>query len=156
VQQRGFFYTVAVIDRDGEDGRLVIDPRTGRILRFMPAYRMGDRTPNQVPVSYGSGAMPPVTAVSGPPRPPGLVPHVANRSPAAVPLPRPMPHAAAFEAQPTAPAAATPATAPAQQSVAVVQPKPAEPAAAAATTGAAKPTVQILPTQEMPKVQGLE
>ena len=41
-QQRGLVYTIAVIDRGGDDGRLVIDARTGRIVRFMPAYRMGD------------------------------------------------------------------------------------------------------------------
>ena len=41
-QQRGLFYTIAVIDRGGDDGRLVIDARNGRIVRFMPAYRMGD------------------------------------------------------------------------------------------------------------------
>ncbi|HKH01715.1 MAG TPA: hypothetical protein VKB08_13470, partial [Bradyrhizobium sp.] len=28
-QQRGLIYTIAVIDRGGEDGRLVIDARTG-------------------------------------------------------------------------------------------------------------------------------
>ena len=41
---RGFVYTIAVIDRGGEDGRLVIDARDGRIIRFMPAadaYRHG-------------------------------------------------------------------------------------------------------------------
>src|SRR5690349_4238249 len=39
---RGFVYTIAVIDRGGGDGRLVIDARNGRIIRFLPAYRMGD------------------------------------------------------------------------------------------------------------------
>ena len=39
--QRGLVYTIAVIDRNGEDGRLVIDARNGRIIRFMPAYRYG-------------------------------------------------------------------------------------------------------------------
>ena len=34
---RGGVYTIAVIDRRGDDGRLVIDARDGRILRFMPA-----------------------------------------------------------------------------------------------------------------------
>jgi hypothetical protein len=29
-RQRGFIYTIAVIDRGGEDGRLVIDARSGR------------------------------------------------------------------------------------------------------------------------------
>ena len=41
-QQRGLVYTISVIDRGGDDGRLVIDARSGRIIRFMPAYRMGD------------------------------------------------------------------------------------------------------------------
>ena len=36
-KQRGLVYTIAVIDRGGNDGRLVIDARTGRIVRFMPA-----------------------------------------------------------------------------------------------------------------------
>ena len=38
-QQRGLVYTISVIDRGGDDGRLVIDARTGRIVRFMPAVR---------------------------------------------------------------------------------------------------------------------
>ena len=41
-QQRGLVYTISVIDRGGDDGRLVIDARSGRIIRFVPAYRMGD------------------------------------------------------------------------------------------------------------------
>ena len=36
---RGFVYTIAVIDRGGADGRLIIDARNGRIIRFLPAYR---------------------------------------------------------------------------------------------------------------------
>ena len=43
-RQRGLFYTIAVIDRGGDDGRLVIDARTGRIVRFTPAYRMSDNS----------------------------------------------------------------------------------------------------------------
>ncbi|MBA2400422.1 MAG: PepSY domain-containing protein, partial [Bradyrhizobium sp.] len=35
-QQRGFVYTISVIDRGGDDGRLIIDARTGRIIRFIP------------------------------------------------------------------------------------------------------------------------
>ena len=34
-QQRGLFYTIAVIDRSGTDGWLVIDARDGRIVRMM-------------------------------------------------------------------------------------------------------------------------
>ena len=44
---RGFVYTIAVIDRGGEDGRLIIDARNGRIIRFMPAYRMGGDNYNE-------------------------------------------------------------------------------------------------------------
>src|SRR5690349_8867711 len=39
--QRGMVYTIAVVDRNGEDGRLVIDARNGRIIRFMPAWGPG-------------------------------------------------------------------------------------------------------------------
>jgi hypothetical protein len=52
-QQRGPFYTIAVIDRGGDDGRLVIDARTGRIIRFMPAYRMGDQFNEETTGTYG-------------------------------------------------------------------------------------------------------
>ena len=58
-QQRGLFYTIAAVDRRGEDGRMVIDARSGRILRFMPAYQMGDRMNQEVVARYGpEAAMP--------------------------------------------------------------------------------------------------
>ena len=38
---RGSVYTIAVIDRRGGDGRLVIDARDGRIVRFLPARGIG-------------------------------------------------------------------------------------------------------------------
>jgi hypothetical protein len=163
-QQRGLVYTIAVIDRDGDDGRLVIDARNGRIIRFMPAYRMGDNFNKDMMGTYGPvGPLPPVSAVRGPPRPPLSIPRarVASRTPS-IPVPRAAPLRAgevprAGEAQPPA---ASPTPAPAQQPAAV-QPKPAEaqgapaPAAAPAVVEA-KPAPQIQPTQEMPKVQGLE
>jgi hypothetical protein len=147
---RGFVYTIAVIDRGGTTGRLAIDARTGQIVRFMPTSRMG----------YGPAGPLPFAAVGGPPRPPRGIPRVATRTP---PPPR------AGEAQPLD---AKPATgAPAQQTAAAPA-KPAEPqttgqaappAQAAAPTQAAvpaiveaKPTPQIAPTQDMPKVQGLD
>src|SRR5882724_9982870 len=91
-QQRGLVYTISVIDRGGDDGRLVIDARTGRILRFMPAYRMGDNFNEDFTVTYGPvGPLPPpVSAVRGPPRPPASIPHVASRTPS-VPIPRAAP-----------------------------------------------------------------
>ena len=39
--RRGVFYTISAIDRSGDDGRLVIDARNGRILRFRRHRRIG-------------------------------------------------------------------------------------------------------------------
>jgi hypothetical protein len=147
-QQRGFVYTISVIDRGGDDGRLIIDARTGRIIRFMPAHRMGDDFNEDMTSTYGPvGPLPPVPQqmrVRGVPRPPGSVPHVASRT---VPMPKPSPQQAV-----------KPATEPAQQSAAVEKPAEAQtPPPAAATVGQAKPPAPaLLPTQEMPKAQGLE
>ena len=155
-QQRGLVYTIAVIDRDGDDGRLVIDARSGRIIRFMPAYQMGDNYDAAVTATYGPvGPLPPLSHIRGVPRPPRPIPRVASRTPS-VPTPKPPPPRAGE----VKPLAAQPAAEPAQQSAAV-QPKPADapatPQAVAPAAVEAKPTApQILPTQEMPKVQGLE
>jgi hypothetical protein len=169
--QRGFTYVIAVIDRGGEDGRLVIDARNGRIIRFTPAFRgsngyygersgyYGDRY--APPPPYGPpGVLPPMAPISGDARPPVSVPHLASRS---VPLPQPKPSvagrppevapqkSAAVQVKPEAPApkpAAPPATVQAA----------ASPATAPATAPAveAKPVPSIHPTQPMPKAQGLE
>ena len=114
-QLRGFVYTIAVVGRGGDDGRLVIDARNGRIIRFMPAYRMGDNRNGDL-TDNGPQGLPPVSAVRGPPRPPGDVPRVASRTP--VPLPK----AAPQHADEAKPLAAKPAAEPAQQSAAVVRP----------------------------------
>jgi hypothetical protein len=146
-QLRGLVYTIAVIDRGGNDGRLVIDARTGRIIRFMPAERMGGYFNEDMRGSYNSGGpLPPISPVRGGPRPPGLIPRVASRT---VPVPK------------ASPLAAKPAAEPAQQSAAI-QPKPVDaappvPPAAPIIVGQAKPPAPaIQPTQEMPKAQGLE
>jgi hypothetical protein len=169
-RQRGFVYTISVIDHGGEDGRLVIDARNGRIVRFTPAYEMGDNFDDELTATYGPiGPMGPPIQVRVP-RPPAPIPHVASRSvpvpkrsplaakPAPVPSQAAAPSSAPSEA--AAPAAA-PEPAPAQQA-AVVAPKPAEAQAAAPraeppTVGQSTPPAPaILPTQEMPKVQGYE
>ena len=170
-QQRGFVYTISVIDRGGDDGRLIIDARTGRIIRFIPAHRMGENFNDDLTMNYGPPGPLPPTHVRGAPRPPKPLPHVASRT---VPVPKPSPLAAAKPAtrrtggQTAAarPAAVEPAAKPAAaaepvQQSAAAQPKSAEaqtPPPAAVTTGAvqAKPAPQIAPTQDMPKVQGLE
>jgi hypothetical protein len=144
-QQRGLVYTISVIDRGGDDGRLVIDARTGRIIRFMPAYRMGDNFNQELAAIYGLvGQPPPISSVRGPPRPPAPIPHVASRT--LVPTPKPSP----TRAGDVRPLAAKPVAA-------EVQAKPADAQAAAPAVVEAKPAPPpIQPTQEMPKVQGLE
>lgn len=178
-RQRGLIYTIAVVDRGGEDGRLVIDARSGRILRFVPAWQHG--APYEGGAwnsSYGPpGPLPPAAPRSdlrSDAKPSAAGPRVASRS---VPVPKPSPQAAkpavepakpaqtaaakpvAEPAKPAAEAVAKPAAEPAAQQAAVTQAKPADPAPA--TTGTigqtqAKPAPGILPTQDMPKAQGLE
>ncbi|WP_426440573.1 hypothetical protein [Bradyrhizobium genosp. P] len=165
-RQRGFVYTIAVIDHGGDDGQLVIDARNGRIVRFTPAYAMGDNFNDGLAATYGPAG--PMQAREL--RPPAPIPHVASRS---VPIPKRSPLAARSApaaVQATAPAPApteAAAPAPAQQTAAAA-PKPTEAQAApqaapqtetptvgqAASPAPAAPA--ILPTQEMPKVQGLE
>jgi hypothetical protein len=157
-QQRGLFYTIAVIDRGGEDGRLVIDARNGRIIRFMPAYRMGDNRNDDLTVTYGpTGPLPPISNLRGVPRPPASVPRVASRTPA-VPLPKASPPHAGDIKPDIKPLAAKPAPEPAQQSAAV-QAAPADVPTkppAAVPIVESKPAPPIQPTQAMPKAQGLE
>ncbi|QUS41708.1 hypothetical protein RPMA_24785 [Tardiphaga alba] len=172
-QQRGLVYTVAAVDRRGEDGRMVIDARTGRILRFMPAYQMGDRMNEEVVSRYGpQAALPELPQYRRPP----FDPKTAN-APAAAPAPKqkvasqtatvPLPKAPPVKAVATpakpvvvekppvidkpiaekpAEPAATPAPAPVQQS-AVTEPKPAEAAAPEAA-----PVAPAAETKETPPI----
>lgn len=162
---RGSVYTIAVIDRRGDDGRLVIDARDGRIIRFMPAadtYGMAPADDDRAVAPYGpQSALPPPTVIrSGPPRPPVAIPHVASRT---VPLPKAAPPrgetpvAAAKPAELAPQRAQAPQVQPAQQAAAApAKPAEATPQAAAPTVGQAKPAPAILPTQEMPAAQGLD
>jgi hypothetical protein len=151
-RQRGLVYVIAVIDRGGDDGRLVIDARTGRIIRFVPAWRMGDNSYGGYD-PYGSPELaPPPGAVRGEPRPPeSVAPRLASRTPP-VPLPKPPPSRAG-EIKPQAAKPAAPV--PVQQSAAV-KPADAPPSVAAPAPVEAKPAPSIQPTQDMPKVQGLD
>jgi hypothetical protein len=85
-QQRGIVYTMSAIDPAGDDGKLVIDARSGRIIRFMPAYRMGDRINEELDTAYGPvGPLPPLPAgARRVPRPPLPIPHAARRAATAV------------------------------------------------------------------------
>lgn len=154
---RGNVYTIAAIDRRGDDGRLVIDARDGRILRFMPAFGpgfgMGPVYEEGAVSPYGpQGALPPPTVIrGGPPRPPAAIPHVASR---AVPLPRAAPprgEVPVAAARPEAPAPAREAAATPTKSAEAAAAPPVAP-----TVGQAKPAPTILPTQDMPPAQGLE
>jgi hypothetical protein len=145
-----------VLDRGGEDGRLMIDGRNGRIIRFVPASRWGEaydrmsfgRGPDRssdhgrdLAPSSGAvvGALP--TPINATPRPPAPLPSVASRG--AVPA----------QAQRPAVVATKPPAQPLQQSAA----KPAEAPKQAGTVGDAKPAAPpIKPSQEMPAVQSLE
>jgi hypothetical protein len=143
--QRGMTYVIAAMDRGGEDGRLVIDARNGRIIRFVPASRWGETYDRMGYEGYPPGAMPPPMVIRGIPRPPAPIPRVASRT---VPVPTPKPQMTSKPAEP-------------RQQSAAVEAKPAAPQAAApaqapnATVGEAKPVPQIMPTQKMPAAQGL-
>jgi hypothetical protein len=145
--QRGMTYVIAAIDRGGEDGRLVIDARNGRIIRFVPASRWGEAYDRMgYEGDYPPSAIPAPMVIRGIPRPPAPIPRVASRT---VPVPTPKPPMTNKPAEPT------------QQSAAV-EARPATPQAAApaqapnATVGEAKPVPQIMPTQKMPAAQGLD
>lgn len=134
--RQGYLYAISAMDPDGEDGRVLIDGRNGRILRFAPAAWMG-RLHDEPAGPYGAqAALPPPTVIRSGLRPPAPIPHVASRP---VPIPAPKP----------------------AETVAV-QPPPhisaaAPPPMTTGTVGEAKPPQPaIRPTQEMPPVQGLD
>jgi hypothetical protein len=144
---RGFVYTIAAIDRGGEGGRLIIDARNGRIIRFLPAYRTDDNFDQEQSAVRGPFMAEPPQAqapdhVQAAPRP-SRPAQVASRT-------VPMPKASPIAAKP-APIQQAAAPAPKAKSAEVQ-------AAAPVTTGsvAAKPVPQIAPTQDMPNAQGLE
>jgi hypothetical protein len=160
-RQRGFFYTISVTNRRGDDGQLVIDARNGRIVRFVPAYHFGLGYGGGPDVAYGPpGRMPPMGGV---PRPLAPVPKLASRAPSPAPLPK-AEAAQTGEAKPDMkPLTEKPVAEQGQQSAAN-QVKPAgtapTPASPQPTPVEAKPSTpqqpELLPTQEMPKVQGFQ
>ncbi len=158
VTQRGWIYTIAALDRNGEDGRLIIDARTGEIMRFIPAQAVDER----MMTAYGPPGPPPAADVRyearrgalldlrHAPRPPGSVPKAAKRS---------EPKAASRVATP-ATAASPPATPAAQQAAAPSAAKPVAESKSATTVGSASAagpsTLKLWPTQAMPDVQPLD
>lgn len=179
--RRGWIYTVAVINPDGDDGRLVVDARTGDPIRFIPAMRMDARMNEELDLMYGPPGPPPAAFASDmrrAPRPPANIPRVAK-----VPTTAPHPQTAAKSADPAVPKSASidpkaAAPAPVTQASTTPVPEAAKPEAkpaeavtaqASATTGQAakseatkpaesKPPAQVAlkPTQDMPPVQPLD
>lgn len=169
ITQRGWIYTVAALDPNGDDGRLIIDARTGRIMRFIPALSVDAELNDRMSAVYGPPGPPPVADarydtrrgslqdLQRAPRPAEPVPKATQR---AVPK-------AAGRVTPSAtvgtttelPAVAKPAAPdktaenkPAATTVGAARtPAPASPAPAAAP-----PVLQLWPTQAMPDVQPLE
>jgi hypothetical protein len=155
-RQRGATYVIAVLDRDGEDGRLVIDARSGRIIRFVPAFQWGEDyermgyepgrgQPGPTMPREGLDRLPAPTVIKADPRllQPAIpvapaVPHHENRTAALAP------------AKP-----AVPAVRPAASQTAAVAPGPEAKPAATPVAAEQKPA-SILPTEPMPPAQGLE
>ena len=149
---RGFVYTVAVIDPRGDDGHLVVDARDGRIVRFIPAYGIGPAFEGSAVVPYAAhDAMPPPMVIRGVPRPPAPIPHVASRT---VPVPRAAPQRG--DVPVAAARSASTRSLPPERSPQPSVTAQARPQAAAIAAVPARPALTILPTQEMPPVQGLE
>lgn len=186
MRRRGFIYSVPALDPNGADGRVMVDARSGRVMQFVPAYAMTPRVGHEIAVRYGRFGQP-IEEPRYAPRPPAGVPysalhraapHMASRTPAAVPVPRPR-HV-------TKTAVAKPAVIKAADRSAVDRVKPettdsaavtkaaettqASASADPATVGAvqasvkaearpvqAKPAgVELKPTQDMPPVQPLD
>lgn len=160
---RGMFYHIVAVDRRGDDGRLVIDARSGQIVRFVPVPHFGDRFGGRPsPYGYGDGygyGPAPMSYPAGPPRPPIGLPREASRTVTPVPMPRAAPPRVA-EAKPIEkPAVEKHPPQPMQQSATAMQGKvvaAAPPPNPPDVIAAKPPAPAILPTQPMPKVQDFE
>jgi hypothetical protein len=153
LQQRGPVYTVAAVDRRGDDGRMVIDARSGRILRFTPAYQMGERGNAETVVRYGPPTVQPELPQYR--RPPFDGAKTAGNAPAAATPPAKQKVASRTATVPLPKAPPVRAVATPDKPVAVEKPpaidkpiaeKPAEPAAAPAPA----PVQQSAVTQPAP------
>lgn len=176
IDRRGWVYTVAVLDPNGDDGRAIINGRTGAMIRFVPA--LADAAPRIGDIRMIYGPPPPLAPeLRHAMRPPMVVPRFASRTPpaalpearahsrrelsrhqasGAVPVKKPAQKSAALRSVPLpvpSPQAAKPVSAkPAQTSEPAPEAKPVE-----AKPAEAKPAeVELKPTQQMPPVQTLE
>jgi len=168
VFRRGWVYTVAVLDENGDDGRLIVDARSGEPIRFIPAMRMDSRLRDELDRMYGPPGPPPARFAQPYDRPPrrDYPPRTASHAPMAPPR-----HAAPLKRAAKAIAKTAPKPNPAAEAVA---PKPQTPAAHTAqlsgTSGVApkvdakveaKPaanasTIELKPTGPLPPVQPMD
>lgn len=175
VFRRGWVYTVAVLNQQGDDGRLIVDARTGEPIRFIPAMRMDARLRDELDRMYGPPGPPPARFAQPYDRPRKDYPRTANHAPVVPPH-----HAAPLKR--AAKAIAKTAPKPNPVSAVAAQPKPQAPAAAhtaqlSGTSGSApkdapkdasrpeaksdtRPadaaTVELKPTGPMPPVQPMD
>ncbi len=160
INRRGWVYTVSVINPRGDDGRAIIDARTGAIIHFIPAMAVNARFDDELGTIYGPPGPPtmreaPRAMIAPPPRaakrdaPPKLadrMPASAQPSATASVVSRHEPQKSEA-AKSTAPAAVTTGIASASQAnAAQPAPAPSQPAR----------ELKLWPTQAMPDVQTLE
>lgn len=160
INRRGWVYTVAVLDRYGDDGRVIIDARTGAMIRFIPALAINGSLDGGAAMIYGPPRPPPLAPeLRSAPRPPvAVAPRLASRTPASgravVPRPRPRPTASA-SIPPRQASHAGKAGAVAPRQSAAIQAR-SERAAAPQVPAVEPDQVELKPTQQMPPVQTLE
>jgi hypothetical protein len=168
--RRGNFYVVAAAHPSGDEGRVVIDAFTGRIVRFIPPSDVtrASRGDEMVlvyqgptfPPRDGARPVPPPPALAArpggplfpavrgvPPRPPGAVPNVASRTPSSGPV-TPKPRPQGIPAKPDT-AQAPPAPAP-------IETKPAAASPPLLSKSPLEKSPSVQPTKPLPPVQTME
>lgn len=143
---RGPIFSVIVVSPRGEDGRIFVDARDGRLLRFVAGYALTGRTEEEIGLAYNPPGPPPVSQPRKPQPSPaktasrtqttGIAPSVNPQTGSSGPVARPTAAAPGTLAQPQTQASAT-------------RPADTRPADA-------RPSLVIQPTREMPAVLGLE
>ncbi len=146
---RGVLYSIAVVTPDGEDGRVFMDARDGRLVRFVPGFALSSRTEQDVEFTYNPPGPPPPLPGAAPRKPPST-PQTASRAPSTTGVaPNSARPQSAPKVQPGPKPAETTASPPPQTQAIATRPAEAKPAEA-------KPPVVLQPTRELPAVLGLE
>ena len=161
--RHGATYVLRAIDPNGQEVRVTVDARLGRILQVVPV--LGPRyavlpppygrppglipmMPDELPPPGVDGSPMTGPGLGGPPPAPGRGPATAAApapaAPAGPPLPRPRPKLAQSPAANPAPAAA-PQAAPSPSTASPSAPSPSEAKGAQETTGAVTPPASLAP-----------